>query len=154
MGFELNSSRLSASEVVYKPSSVCVIIFLLCMSPCNSFAILGTDGQPLFMFQHLAPNGVYSRRMLPCSRVVSYTAFPSLPLSWRSISVALVLDFHRQAVSLRFCPVVLGLSSPPQQKPGPARSLDYLQNYYIAKTDSCQSSCLIFSIADVSILDT
>ena len=141
-------------EVVYKPSSVCVIIFLLCMSPCNSFAILGTDGQP-YVFQHLAPNGVYSRRMLPCSRVVSYTAFPSLPLfEWRSISVALVLDFHRQAVSLRFCPVVLGLSSPLWQQPKPARSLDYLQNYYIAKTDSCQSSCLIFSIADVSILDT
>ena len=104
-------------ELVYKPSSVFVVIFLVCTSPCSSSRFLGTDGPPLCPM-YLAPNGVYSRRMLPCARVVSYTAFPSLPLTWRFISVALVLDFHRQAVSLRFCPVVLGLSSPPPTKVG------------------------------------
>jgi len=62
-------------------------------------------------------------------------------LRWRFISVALVLDFHRQAVSLRFCPVVLGLSSPLWQKPKPARSLDYLHGYYTANTQRLSIFC-------------
>ena len=147
-------TRRSAREVVYKPSSVYVIIFLLCMSPCNFIAIMGTDGQP-FAFQHLAPNGVYSRCMLPCPWVVSYTAFPSLP----PCSGGLFL-LHSSSIFIGkplACVFALWCSDFPHRFGKSQSQRDHsttCKNYYTLKQVFCQLSCLIFSIAAVSIRDT
>ena len=59
----------------------------------------------------LAPDGVYIASLVAAGAVGSYSAFPSLPLVGRSISVALSLKSPSPVVSRRPVPVVFGLSS-------------------------------------------
>ena len=70
-----------------------MIIYLERLLPAASSDPPGNEsGQLICSLFGLASDGVYMATVVTNSTVVSYTAFPPLPLTWRYISVALSLE--------------------------------------------------------------
>ncbi len=100
-------------EQVCKPGSVVwTAIYLGVTVTIRSSHLLGTTGPVKCPTHGVAPDRVYSGRLLPTELVSSYLTFPPLPRKARqSISVALFRQLPAADVIRYPCPVEPGLSS-------------------------------------------